>query len=109
MATPYSDDLRTKAIEAVERGGRESSVCRTLNISRNTLDLWLKRKLQTGDYHVSTDYQKGTRHKITDWKKFRTFAQHNQGKTQAQMAKLWGNGVTQCDVRLINDQCIEVQ
>lgn len=54
MSTPYSYDLRTKAIEAVERGERKSDVCRMLKISRNTLDLWLKRRAKTGDYPVGS-------------------------------------------------------
>ncbi|NEQ27629.1 MAG: IS630 family transposase, partial [Microcoleus sp. SIO2G3] len=53
---PYSYDLRTKAIEAVERGERKSDVCRMVKISRNTLDLWLKRKGQTGDYQAITNF-----------------------------------------------------
>jgi transposase len=44
MPAPYSEDLRQKAIAAVERGERKSDVSRMLSISRNTLDLWLKRK-----------------------------------------------------------------
>ncbi|MEP0956488.1 IS630 family transposase, partial [Leptolyngbya sp. FACHB-1515] len=33
MSDPYSDDLRSKAIEAVERGERKIDVCRMLKIS----------------------------------------------------------------------------
>lgn len=98
MAAPYSYDLRTKAIEAFERGERKSSICRAFNISRNTLDLWLERKQQTGDYQSITGFQKGSRHKITDWQAFSDFAHKNSGKTQAQMAKLWGDGVTQQNI-----------
>lgn len=47
MPAPYSYDLRSKAIAAVERGERKSAVCRMLKISRNTLELWLKREAQT--------------------------------------------------------------
>lgn len=83
---PYSYDLRTKAIEAVDLGESKTSVCRIFNISRNTLDLWIKRKQATGDYQAITHYQQGCRHKITDWERFREFAQAHGGKTQAQMA-----------------------
>jgi transposase len=69
-----------------------------LNISRNTLDLWLKREEQTGDYQAITDFQKGSRHKITDWKRFQAFVEQHGGKTQKQMAKLWGEGVTQQNI-----------
>lgn len=98
MAAPYSYDLRQKAIEAVKRSERKSDVCRMLKISRNTLDLWLKREEQTGDYRAITNFQKGCQHKITDWDRFREFAQKHGDKTQAQMALLWGDNVTQQNI-----------
>jgi hypothetical protein len=45
-----------------------------------------------------TNYQCGNRHKITDWQRFREFVQEHGDKTQAQMAKLWGEGVTQQNI-----------
>lgn len=69
-----------------------------LNISRNTLDLWLKREQQEGDYQAITHFQKGNRHKITDWKRFREFVEQHGDKTQAQLAKLWGDNVTQQNI-----------
>ncbi len=95
MPAPYSDDLRQKAIAAVKRGERKIYVSRMLNISRNTLDLWLKREAQTGNYQAITHYQQGCRHKIRDWQKFREFVQQQGDKTQAQIASLWGEGVSQ--------------
>ncbi len=98
MPAPYSYDLRTKAIEAVQRGESKSSVCRTLKISRNTLDLWLKRKEATGDYQAITGFQTGNRHKITDWERFRAFVKQHGGKTQGEMARLWGDNVSQQNI-----------
>ena len=98
MPAPYSEDLRRKAIAAVERGERKSNVSRMLNISRNTLDLWLKRKEQTGNCQAITHYQQGNRHKITDWQRFREFVKQYGGKTQAQMASLWGDNVSQQNI-----------
>lgn len=98
MPAPYSEDLRQKAIAAIERGERKSDVSRMLNISRNTLDLWLKRKEQTGNCQAITHYQQGNRHKITDWQRFREFVARHGGKTQAQMASLWGEGVSQQNI-----------
>ena len=66
MPAPYSDDLRQKAIAAIERGERKSNVSRMLKISRNTLDLWLKRAEREGNYSAIRNYQQGCRHKITD-------------------------------------------
>jgi transposase len=57
MPAPYSYDLRTKAIEAVKRGHKKINVCRLFKISRNTLDLWLKREKETGDYAAIANKQ----------------------------------------------------
>ena len=75
MPAPYSYDLRQKAIEAFKSGERKSDVCRMFDISHNTLDLWLKREAQTGDYQAMTHFQRGYQHKITDWKRFEEFVQ----------------------------------
>ena len=49
MAKPYSDDFRQKVITAIARDGRKKGeVSEIFNISRNTINLWLKRKEQTG-------------------------------------------------------------
>lgn len=98
MPAPYSYDLRQKALKAVKGGDRKSEVCRMFNISRNTLDLWLKREAQTGDYQAITYFQKGYQHKITDWKRFEEFVQKHGGKTQREMARLWGDNVTQQNI-----------
>ena len=98
MPAPYSNDLRQKAINAVERGERKTDVSQMLNISRNTLDLWLKRKEIVGNYRAITDYQQGCRHKITEWQKFREFVQAHGDLTQAQLAQLWGDNVTQQNI-----------
>ena len=44
MPAPYSYDLRSKALAAVKRGEKKIQVSRFFKISRNTLDLWLKKK-----------------------------------------------------------------
>jgi transposase len=98
MPAPYSDDLRQKAITAVKRGARKTDVSRMMTISRNTLDQWLKRETQTGECGAIRNYQQGCRHKITDWGKFGKFVQEHGGKTQGQMATLWGEGVTQQNI-----------
>lgn len=98
MPAPYSYDLRTKVMDAVKRGEPKSKVSRMFNISRNTLDLWLKREQETGDYQAVVNYQQGNRHKITDWERFRQFAEQHGDKTQAQMAQLWGENVTQQNI-----------
>ena len=90
MAKPYSYDLREKVINAVELDGlKKSEASELFNISRNTIDLWLKRKAQTGDFKPRLNKPPGHSHKITDWEKFREFVQNHGDKTQEQMAQLW--------------------
>jgi transposase len=100
MAPPYSEDMRSKALAAVKRGERKSDVSKMFGISRNTLDLWLKREAETGNYRAITNYQQGCRHKITDWERFGAFIKQHGGKTQGQLAALWGDGVTQQNISM---------
>ena len=88
MPKPYSYDLRKKVIEAIELDGlKKSQVSQLFNISRNTIDFWLKRKAETGDYQALPNQPPGNNHQITDWKKFREFAVVNGDKTQVEMAR----------------------
>jgi len=51
MAKAYSYDLRKKVIEAIELDGfKKTEASQMFNVSRNTINLWLKRKEETGDY-----------------------------------------------------------
>jgi transposase len=86
----YSQDFRQKVIEAIELNGHKKGEASELfNISRNTIDLWLKLKAQTGSLQRKPRQLSGSNHKITDWEKFREFAKVHGDKTQEQMAQLW--------------------
>jgi len=98
MPSPYSNDLRKKAIEALKRGQRKIDVCRFLKISRNTLDLWIKRLESTGNIQPMSPQKKGATPKIKDEEKFRDFMKKNQDKTQAKIAEIWGENLTQQNV-----------
>jgi len=90
MANPYSYDLRQKVIQAIELDGmKKSEAAQVFQISRNTIDLWLKRRSETGDYQAKPKQPPGNGHKITDWEKFRAFAAQHGDKTQVEMAELW--------------------
>ena len=73
MPAPYSYDLRTKAIEAVKRGEKKIHVSHFFKISRNTLDLWLQKEREIGDYQASPPVGRGTPPKIKELEKFREF------------------------------------
>lgn len=98
MPAPYSQDLRQKVIEAVENGQSQSKVSRNFGINRNTIGEWLKRRKERGSYAAEQGYQKGHNRKIQDLEKFRKLVEANPGKTQGQIAQLWGEGVTQQNV-----------
>lgn len=90
MAKPYSYDLRSKVIAAIQQDGmKKSEVSQLFNISRNTIDLWLKRQAETGDFKALPNRPPGNNHKITDWDKFDEFAKIYGDKTQVEMAQLW--------------------
>lgn len=94
MPAPYSDDLRQKVLDAIDRGERKSHVSQMFNLSRNTLDLWLKRREATGSAKAIHDYPRGPAPKIADLEQFRTFAQANGHLTQVEMATLWQGEVS---------------
>ncbi|MEI2583756.1 IS630 family transposase [Scytonema sp. PRP1] len=90
MPKPYSYDLRQKVIQAIELDGlKKSEASLVFNISRNTIDLWLKRQAETGDFQALPNQAPGNNHKISDWEKFREFASSHGDKTQVEMASLW--------------------
>ena len=97
MPAPYSEDLRQKVIAAVDRGERKTDVSQMFKISRNTLNLWLARQAETGSCRSKVMVAKPKR-KIRDWERFREFVKQHGGKTQIEIAKLWGEGVTQQNI-----------
>lgn len=95
MAKPYSYDFRQKVVAAIEVDGRKKcEVSEVFNISRNTINLWLTRRKQTGDFLPEPNRPPGSNHKITDWRKFTEFASTHGSKTQAQMAQLWEGDIS---------------
>ena len=100
MASPYSLDLRQKAVEAVDQGQRKCDVCRMFGISRNTLDLWLKRRASTGSVAANTNYHHGPQPKIDDLEAFRVFVQKYGHLTQKEMARLWPTTVSSTTIGL---------
>jgi transposase len=95
MATP---DLSLRLVEVFDSLGAAinrlkarycSGRCRAFSISRNTLDLWLKRREATGSVAPIRHYHRGPNPKINDLDAFRAFAQTHGHLTQQQMADRW--------------------
>ena len=89
MPIPYNYDLRTKVINAIDEGMSKTEASRVFQISRNTINLWFKKREQTGDYQGEAGYQKGYNSKITDLEKFAEFVQVHGSLTQKEMAEKW--------------------
>lgn len=94
MPTPYSYDLRAKVLQAIDEGITKTQVSRVFNLSRNTINLWLKRREETGSYKALVGYQKGYKPKLANLEKFKEFARQHGGKTQAEMAEAWGGDIS---------------
>lgn len=90
MPKPYSYDLRKKVIDAIELDGLKKTEASTLfNISRNTINLWLKRKEETGNFAGLPNQPPVHGHKIGDWSYFPDFVAKYGHLTQEEMATLW--------------------
>ena len=101
MPKPYSYDFRQKVIQAIELDGlKKQEASELFNISRNTLNLWLKRKAETGDVQALPNRPPGNNHKITDWEQFRAFAKTHGEKTQVEMAQLWEGEISDSEALL---------
>lgn len=77
MPAPYRVDLRLKAVAAVDRGEPKSYVARVFQTSRNTLDLWLRRREQAGLVEAVRGVVHGSQPKIADLAAFRTLAEQH--------------------------------
>ena len=88
----------TREIYIYISNGIAIEVSHFFKISRNTLDLWLKKERETGDVKASLPVGVGTRPKIQDLKKLEEFVIENRDKTKKLMAKLWGDEVTQQNI-----------
>ena len=95
MPAPYSQDLREKAIEAVSSGRKMTEVSQSLRIGYSSLKRWVKQHRETGEVSAKQGYQQGHSHKITDWDAFRAFACEHGEKTQAEMAQLWPEEISE--------------
>ena len=95
MAKAYSYDLRQKVIQAIELDGmKKSEAAQVFQLSRNTINLWLRRQAETGDYQAKSNRPHRTTDKITDWNKFAEFVKQHGDKTQDQMAALWEGDIS---------------
>ncbi|MGY6530925.1 MAG: IS630 transposase-related protein [Cyanobacterium sp.] len=94
MPAPYSPDLRLKALSAIDKGEKKINVCKTFNISRNTLNNWLNQRDSIGHIKPKRKTKSGPSPKICDLKAFEKFVKTHRHLTQKEMAQMWPEDVS---------------
>lgn len=94
MPAPYSYDLRRKVIEAIDGGMSKTQASKIFKISRNSINLWRRKRQETGDYRADDGYQRGYGAKITDLEEFKQFARKHGTQTQREMAQAWSGEIS---------------
>lgn len=69
----YSIEIRKAAIEEYKRTDYKVAVCKQFNISRVTLDAWIKLEDETGSLHPRSLNKCGAPGHIKDWGSFQVF------------------------------------
>lgn len=95
MPKAYSYDLRCRVIEAIELDGMpKTEASEVFKVSRNTINLWLQLRNETGDLHPRPHNHQGYGQKIRDWEAFRAFVKAHPDKRQDELAELWQSEVS---------------
>lgn len=87
MGKSYSEDLRLKALAALDGGMKKMAVHRAFGISRSTLDDWIM--LRDQGRLAPARPQGRTGKGYFDAAKFEAFALHHQEATLEQMRQAW--------------------
>ncbi len=87
MGKAYSVDLRLRVLAALDAGLSKMQAHRTFQISRSTIDDWLKLRAQTRSVQVPE--QRRRRRGLGAHEGFAAFAQRQQHSTLEQMRQAW--------------------
>ncbi|MBF7685005.1 transposase [Acinetobacter sp. B10A] len=69
----YSLETKRKAIDKYKKTDYKVAVCKEFNISRVTLDAWIKLEEQTGSLQSQSHKKRGAPSHIKDFDAFKTF------------------------------------
>jgi transposase len=87
----YSKDLRTRAVEAVERGIPRKDVVETFSVSLTTLKRWLRKRREGEDLSPGTSTGR-KRHILADAEEERTLweqLEENEDATLERHCEMW--------------------
>lgn len=88
MGKAYSEDLRLKALAALDGGQKKMSVHRSFGIARSTLDDWLALRDKQG-HLAPAPRETRTGRGFFDAARFERFAREHGHKTLGQMRVVW--------------------
>lgn len=86
---PFSTDLRKRVIAAVDSGMQVTQVAKVFKVSRKIIYVWQNLIKKNNSLEPKIGYQKGHSHLITDWDKFKEFANSNKECSSPQMIVKW--------------------
>lgn len=89
MASPYSLDLRLRAIKFLKEGYPIKKISKYIDVSLSTVYNWILKYKVTGSVEPQKDWRKGYGHKIKDLDELKRYVDANLGKTAKEMAKDW--------------------
>lgn len=88
MVRVYPYELRTRALELMDKVKSVSKVRELLNISRQTLYKWQDMQKQEGDIKPKVGYQRGHGKKITNMSEFKELIDNNADKSLKELARI---------------------
>lgn len=89
MGVPYSQDLRLRVLAALDGGMSKMKTHKTFNVSRSTIDDWIKLRQNTGAVQAGTRRGCLGKRAISDMAQFESFAQRHRHATLGQMKRAW--------------------
>lgn len=85
----YSLELRNAAIQMYKKTDYKVAVCKEFNISRVTLDAWIKLEEETGSLHPKTGNKRGAPSHIKNWNEFQVFVKETKFKNISDLIPLF--------------------
>lgn len=76
----YTLETKKKAVEKYKKTDYKVAVCKEFNISRVTLDAWIKLEEETGSLHPINNKKRGAPPHIKDFEEFKIFVSKQRFK-----------------------------
>ena len=88
MARAYSGDLRSRALDMVDKGDSLGEVSETLQLGLTTIKRWVSMWRTENRRTAKAGYQKGHSHKLKDVEKFKEIIELNPDKTLKEIGNM---------------------